>query len=242
MEEFLVSEILRLNKLRIRLLKARKISRTKFLTENLTRNCKNFCEKGHWFGFLIPSRVGVWVRLDVHVSNHLSDVLCPLLALLLLFQPAPLVALNFFWEFFLLFWKDVTVFVFFKAKRIDKCSLYQLCIARSQNIIVHVRRFCEDCSFVNRLQFPRNLYTWQHLFSMIWVLTFSHVQVHCSVVFNLSPIRFAESASTAFCIWTASSWSLHLSAFLCWTECSADLCVTPYSVISYGKKGKQINI
>ena len=20
----------------------------KFLTENLTRNCKNFCEKGHW--------------------------------------------------------------------------------------------------------------------------------------------------------------------------------------------------
>ena len=47
-EEFLVSEILRLNKLRIRLWKARKISRTKFLTENLTRKSKNFCEKGHW--------------------------------------------------------------------------------------------------------------------------------------------------------------------------------------------------
>ena len=46
-EEFLVSEILRLNKLRIGLWKARKIPRTKFLTENFTRNCKNFCEKGH---------------------------------------------------------------------------------------------------------------------------------------------------------------------------------------------------
>ena len=48
-KEFLVSEVLRSNKLRIHLWNALKISRTKFLTENLTRNCKNFCEKGHWW-------------------------------------------------------------------------------------------------------------------------------------------------------------------------------------------------
>ena len=65
-EEFLVSKILRLNKLRIRLWKARKISRTKFLTENLTRNCKNFCSP-HCSEVFITSitnfhRTGILVR------------------------------------------------------------------------------------------------------------------------------------------------------------------------------------
>ena len=66
-EEFLVSEILRLNKLRIRLWKERKISRTKSLTENLTRYCKNFCEKGHCF-------VRDAYDIDVHPIISLSNI------------------------------------------------------------------------------------------------------------------------------------------------------------------------
>ena len=52
------------------------------------------------------------------------------------------------------------------AKDNDWCSLYQLCLARSLNVVV--RRFCEDCIFVNRPQFRRNLSTWQHLFSHLF--------------------------------------------------------------------------
>lgn len=87
------------------------------------------------FGFQILSGKGVRVRFGAHDPNDFSgvSVFCILFWLLLLFRPASLVPL-FFCRIFRFFWKDNTEFefLFFSSKHIVLCSLYQLCLVRSQ--------------------------------------------------------------------------------------------------------------
>ena len=88
---------------------------------------------------------------------------------------------------------------------------------------VIVGRFCKNSLLFYRSKLSLKHLQLHNLFSMSSVITASLVSVHCSLCFILSPSRFADKASGASCINFAASRSPHLTAFVYWKVCSADL-------------------